>query len=504
MIIRAPWHPRSLPALLLVASVLLLVAPACHPPGSIGEQSLGEAPAVEGSKSQGATLSPYITDGQLDPGHPSVGEVGWDSGPACTGTLVGRRTVVTAAHCIKNRPMIFRLPGRTYHAAQARKHPGYDSNSLANDIAVLVLTQDVQGVKPTPVATVAPTMGQKLILVGFGRTSGSSSDYGQKRIGTNKVSKLTSTTFYYHGTGGGISGTCHGDSGGPAFTMHAGQEILAGVTSWGDQYCQQFGVDTRVDSYRQWIVQIGGKDVVLQGKATPPGGGAPGGGGAATAREGQPCNKRACFKGLYCASVFSGAKLLGRYCMEQCAKLGQDKNCDGGEVCTQHQDKARVCFNPGNPNGGYVNGSHSTTPPPGGAPPPPGSGSSCGGPEEDRAIKLLNKARLSQGIGALSCAPAGRVAARDHSQDMCKRNYFSHTSPDGHGVSWRLNRAKAKFSSAGENIARGYWKAEGVHQGWITSPGHRSNMLNPQWNRVGIARVTCGGANPTWTQVFLR
>ncbi len=487
----------------ICSTLSLLWVCACHPPGLIGEEGVGDGPVTEGKVGDGVSVSPYITDGQIDNGHPSVGEVAWSNSAGCTGTLVGRRTVVTAAHCIKSGPMYFRVGGASHAASRAVRHPQYHDGNLNNDIAVLVLRNDVQNVQPTPIATGAPQMGQTIILVGFGRTSGSSYDYGTKRMGTNKISKLTPTTFYYHGTGNGVAGTCNGDSGGPAFVMKSGKELLAGVTSWGDKYCQQFGVDTRVDSYRQWIVQQGGKDVLLEGAG---GGGGGGGGGSAPppaggakAQEGQSCASRACAGALQCTSVYSGAKHLGRFCMERCQTLGNDAACDGGEVCTQYQPNIRICFHAQKPNTGYTNNSGGGS---GGSAPPPAV--KCGSAEETEALRLLNKERLGRGIAALGCAPAGLNAARGHSQDMCKRGYFSHTSPDGKGVTQRLQTAGAKFSSAGENIARGFWKGGGVHQRWMKSPNHRDNMLNPAWSRIGIGQIVCKGANPIWTQVLLK
>src|SRR5690606_35169171 len=49
------------------------------------------------------------------------------------------------------------------------------------------------------------------------------------------------------------SGPCFGDSGGPAFVQRGGTWYLGGITSWGDAYCTQFGVSTRVDAYASWI-----------------------------------------------------------------------------------------------------------------------------------------------------------------------------------------------------------------------------------------------------------
>ena len=91
-------------------------------------------------------------------------------------------------------------------------------------------------------------------------------------------------------------------------------------------------------------------------------------------------------------------------------------------------------------------------------------------------------------------------AARLHSQDMCDLGYFDHTGRDGSQPWDRMRRSGVRFEAAGENIAWGYASAQSVHDGWMTSPGHRANLLG-QWGRVGVGLAPCGGDN-YWTQVF--
>jgi uncharacterized protein YkwD len=116
---------------------------------------------------------------------------------------------------------------------------------------------------------------------------------------------------------------------------------------------------------------------------------------------------------------------------------------------------------------------------------------------------LLNQERARNGAGPLRCDPVGVQAARAHSQDMCDRGYFSHTSPEGKAPWDRLRDAGAQFSAAGENIAMGQPTAEAVHDAWMRSSGHRRNMLNPSWDRTGIGYVDCRG-RAIWTEVFMR
>ena len=482
--------------------------------GTIGEGDIGEDPSSGGDSSGGASLSPFITNGQTDPGHPSVGKLS-SGGAGCTATLIGKRTVLTAGHCVKYSTTTFTLGGQKYYASQVQRHPSYGGGNY-NDVALVILKQDVTGVSPSPIAIAAPQNGQAITLVGFGKTGEKNYDFGTKRMTTNTIGKVRSSTFSFYGS----KNICNGDSGGPTFVMLNGQEVVIGVHSTKSGWCGNGGTDMRVDTYAQWITTTANGDVTKPGAAPPGGGGGapapPPGGGAGpkidpnVALEGQACWKRKCYKGLTCVPLYFGANIGAKFCMEQCATLGKDANCDGGETCTQSKSSGRVCFNANNPKGGYTsNGSGSNPgapkPPGGGTPPPPGGSSgACGNAEESQVFNLLNQIRAKYGAGPVKCDTAGLKAARAHSQDMCTRKYFSHTSPDGKSAGNRLKAAGASFSSWGENIAYGYSTPQKVHNGWMNSSGHRKNMLTPSWTRAAIGLVVCNGSTKYWTEVFMR
>jgi uncharacterized protein YkwD len=464
--------------------------------GVVGDGIVGDEPAIDHNEGGGVALSPFITSGQPDNGHRSVGSLK-SGGSACTATLVGKRTVLTAGHCVKGPSAEFKLDGQTYHSSQIIKHPGYGGGNN-NDIAVVILQQAPQGVSPSPVMVSAPHVGQHITLVGYGRTSEQGNDYGTKRMGTNTISQLGSTTFKFQGG----SNVCNGDSGGPTFVNLGGQEVVAGVHSTKNGYCGSGGTDMRVDSYLGWITQSAQNDVVKvqAGGGAPP----PSSGGGAIAQEGEGCWKRTCLQGLVCVSIYNGPSVIGKFCLERCATLGKDPNCDGGETCTKSLDKGKVCFNPANPVGGFTsNGPGSKDKGQGGGGQNPGPQGACGNQQESEVFRLLNQVRAQNGMGAVKCDLKASAVARAHSQDMCTRGYFSHTSQDGRSHSARLKAGGVQFSSSGENIAWGYQGPQKVHQGWMNSSGHRQNMLTPSWTRVGIGQVNCGG-KPYWTEVFMR
>ncbi|MFH2006460.1 MAG: CAP domain-containing protein [bacterium] len=114
---------------------------------------------------------------------------------------------------------------------------------------------------------------------------------------------------------------------------------------------------------------------------------------------------------------------------------------------------------------------------------------------ESRMLDLFNQAR---GVGAdcggeyfgpthaLEIDPALRCASRAHSKDMSDRDFFDHTNPDGEGPADRFARAGYTGGGWGENIVGGYGSADAQFDGWMDSPGHCSNIMNPGFTVVGI------------------
>ena len=186
-----------------------------------------------------------------------------------------KKTVVTAAHCIKGSTFTFVVDnGESIGAASVHKHPQYSYDGGPYDIAVVLLSKP-PAVPSLPIATASgPTAGMPIVLIGYGvtyceeTTSGLSctSDSNVKRRATNTVEKVGNTEFSFAGTGS----TCKGDSGGPAFATIGGREVQIGVTSRGKMPCGNEAVDTRVDVFADWISQVAGGDVNTGQDTTPP------------------------------------------------------------------------------------------------------------------------------------------------------------------------------------------------------------------------------------------
>jgi uncharacterized protein YkwD len=113
-------------------------------------------------------------------------------------------------------------------------------------------------------------------------------------------------------------------------------------------------------------------------------------------------------------------------------------------------------------------------------------------PEAAQLLELANQARAEAGAGPLKWDENLAIAAREHCLRMAAEGPLSHRFPGELDVSQRAGKAGAHFSIIEENVALGPTPAE-IHEGWMHSSAHRTNMLNPAVDRVGIAVVASRG-----------
>ncbi|MGC0335654.1 CAP domain-containing protein [Streptomyces sp. SLBN-8D4] len=120
----------------------------------------------------------------------------------------------------------------------------------------------------------------------------------------------------------------------------------------------------------------------------------------------------------------------------------------------------------------------------------------------DEVVGLTNRERARAGLPPLAVDPLLARAAQAYSNDMAVRAFYSHTSPEGTQPWDRAAAAGSARRSIGENIACGQRSAAEVVEGWMNSPGHRANILKPDFTHIGIGFAGGGPAGTYWTQLF--
>lgn len=114
----------------------------------------------------------------------------------------------------------------------------------------------------------------------------------------------------------------------------------------------------------------------------------------------------------------------------------------------------------------------------------------------DRIINYINQVRASAQIcGEKPYQPAQSVAwnnklfkaAKTHSRDMATNNFFSHLGSDDSNVSLRVANQNYEWNAVAENISGGTDTPEQTLESWMASPGHCRNLMNPQYNEIGMS-----------------
>jgi uncharacterized protein YkwD len=121
---------------------------------------------------------------------------------------------------------------------------------------------------------------------------------------------------------------------------------------------------------------------------------------------------------------------------------------------------------------------------------------------EAQVVTLVNAERAGAGCAAVAVDDRLTTAARAHSADMASRDYFSHTTPEGVDFATRISAAGYRWSGAGENIAKGQRTPQDVMTSWMSSPGHRANILNCGFKNLGVGVAADATGALLWTQDF--
>ena len=119
---------------------------------------------------------------------------------------------------------------------------------------------------------------------------------------------------------------------------------------------------------------------------------------------------------------------------------------------------------------------------------------------EQEVIRLVNVERAKAGLKALTEDWELSRVARYKSQDMHDLRYFSHTSPTYGSPVDMMKSFGLSYRTAGENIAMGQRTPQQVVNAWMNSSGHRANILNSSYKKIGVGYVASGNY---WTQMFM-
>jgi MYXO-CTERM domain-containing protein len=322
-----------------------------------------------------------IIGGTTDTGDPSVvlliGQApGSMEASLCTAEVVSAHAILTAAHCVDPATVgtgkdffIFlgdNIMDTTQNVASnfidvtsTVYNTAFDPNNLmgGNDTAIagtlVTIPRTPLVVNTTPITDA--DVNQNLRVVGFGISSGTDSTGTTAGVKRQVTTPLLQYDAMFLEFGSATQNTCEGDSGGPAFIMRGGVEVIGGITSFGDQGCTQGGFDTRVDAYWTSFIQpniataeaaaanadMAGVTGDMASSSTSPDmaqsavtsdGGATNLGIGAACTDASQCSSGACTTGH------------NRYCTESCTKANPN-SCPNGFTC-ENVNNAPFCVLP--------------------------------------------------------------------------------------------------------------------------------------------------------------
>lgn len=105
-------------------------------------------------------------------------------------------------------------------------------------------------------------------------------------------------------------------------------------------------------------------------------------------------------------------------------------------------------------------------------------------------VELTNEERINLNVSELQHSEILDKAAMLKAQDMFRNQYFAHSSPSGVNPWYWFEQAGYEYEYAGENLAIGFLEPEEVYDGWVNSFSHHQNLVNPNYNEIGVAVLT--------------
>lgn len=104
-------------------------------------------------------------------------------------------------------------------------------------------------------------------------------------------------------------------------------------------------------------------------------------------------------------------------------------------------------------------------------------------------VEMVNAERTANGLKPLNVNPQLIEAAQNKALDMLNNDYFAHFSPMGTSPWFWVEKSGYKYVAAGENLAKDFTESAYVHEAWMDSPSHKANILNGNYQDIGIAVV---------------
>ncbi|MCS6976601.1 MAG: CAP domain-containing protein [Gemmatales bacterium] len=121
--------------------------------------------------------------------------------------------------------------------------------------------------------------------------------------------------------------------------------------------------------------------------------------------------------------------------------------------------------------------------------------------EEQELIDLTNQERAKEELRPLKPHPLLMQAAREHAANMARQQKIEHVL-DGKEPRDRVRGVGYRFRHLGENVASGYRSPEAVVRGWMSSEGHRGNILRAEFTEIGVGVVRDHSGKPYYAQVL--
>lgn len=118
----------------------------------------------------------------------------------------------------------------------------------------------------------------------------------------------------------------------------------------------------------------------------------------------------------------------------------------------------------------------------------------------EQVVDLVNRERAKEGLAPLTIDTGLEQAALVRSREI--QTNFSHTRPNGSSFATAVAEAGVTYRRTGENIAWGQKTPEAVVNAWMNSAGHRANIMNVNFSRIGVGYLTNASGTPYWTQLF--